>query len=118
MARIKEGSGVPVAESSMMTVIEPASKKINATQDAEQTNLHEMTSSMPVTVRSGSSVPINKRRGYMYNEASGKLERVIRKRKRKTASQLEELALAFDTNPHWTKETLLNIATRTSLTEA
>ena len=46
------------------------------------------------------------------------MERVIRKRKRKTAMQLEELALAFDSNPHWTKETLLNIATKTNLTEA
>ena len=46
------------------------------------------------------------------------MERVIRKRKRKTASQLEELATAFDTDPHWSKETLLEIATKTNLTEA
>ena len=78
-----------------------------------------MTPSAGVTIKSAaSSVPHTKRRGYMYNEVSGQMERVIRKRKRKTAMQLEELALAFDTNPHWTKETLLNIATKTNLTEA
>jgi hypothetical protein len=46
----------------------------------------------------------------MYNETSGQLERVIRKRKRKTAPQLEELVTAFETEPHWSKETLLTIA--------
>lgn len=59
-----------------------------------------------------------KRRGYMFNEANGQMERVIRKRKRKSVNQLEELALAFDTDPHWSKETLFQIATKTSLTEA
>jgi len=51
-----------------------------------------------------------KRRGYMFNEANGQMERVIRKRKRKSVNQLEELALAFDTDPHWSKETLFQIA--------
>ena len=68
---------------------------------------------MPVT-----SGHIPKRRGYMYNEANGVMERVIRKRKRKSVTQLEELANAFDADPHWTKEMLLNIATKTNLTEA
>jgi len=54
----------------------------------------------------------------MYNEVSGQMERVIRKRKRKSAGQLEELVHAFETDPHWTKEMLLEIATKTSLTEA
>lgn len=62
--------------------------------------------------------PIPGRRGYMYNEANGQMVRVIRKRKRKTPSQLEELANAFAEDPHWTKETLLEIATATQLTEA
>ena len=69
-------------------------------------------------VNSGQSVNNPKRRGYVFNEVSGQMERVIRKRKRKTASQLEELANAFDTDPHWSKETLLEIATKTNLTEA
>ena len=59
-----------------------------------------------------------KKRGYMFNEASGQLERVIRKRKRKTTFQLEELANAFDAEPHWTKEMLAEIAIKTELTEA
>jgi len=46
----------------------------------------------------------------MFNEANGQMERVIRKRKRKSVNQLEELALAFDTDPHWSKETLFQIA--------
>jgi hypothetical protein len=54
----------------------------------------------------------------MFNEANGQMERVIRKRKRKSVNQLEELALAFDTDPHWSKESLYEIATKTSLTEA
>ena len=59
-----------------------------------------------------------KKRGYMFNEASGQLERVIRKRKRKTTFQLEELAGAFDNDPHWSKEMLAEIAIKTDLTEA
>jgi len=46
------------------------------------------------------------------------MERVIRKRKRKTANQLEELQGAFELDPHWTKEMLLDISTKTFLTEA
>ena len=60
----------------------------------------------------------NKRRSYAFNESSGQMERIIRKRKRKTTSQLEELASAFDTEPHWSKETLAEISRKTSLTEA
>ena len=46
------------------------------------------------------------------------MERVIRKRKRKTPSQLEELESAFTKEPYWSKERLLEIATKTNLTEA
>lgn len=46
------------------------------------------------------------------------MERVIRKRKRKTTTQLEDLANAFDTEPHWSKETLAEISKKTNLTEA
>lgn len=46
------------------------------------------------------------------------MERVIRKRKRKTANQLEELQGAFELDPHWTKEMLLDISMKTFLTEA
>jgi len=55
---------------------------------------------------------------YTFNESSGQMERIIRKRKRKTTSQLEELAGSFDTEPHWSKETLAEIAVKTGLTEA
>ena len=43
---------------------------------------------------------------------------MIRKRKRKTPNQLNELASYFNADPHWSKETLLAIALRTGLTEA
>jgi len=46
------------------------------------------------------------------------MERLIRKRKRKTTDQLDQLVAEFDKNPHWSKETLLMIAKKTSLTEA
>ena len=60
----------------------------------------------------------SKRRSFVFNEESGQYERVIRKRKRKTPYQLNELASQFNADPHWSKETLLSIALRTGLTEA
>ena len=54
----------------------------------------------------------------MLNPETGEVERVIRKRMRKTQNQLRLLNEEFESNPHWTKETLLRIAERTSLTEA
>lgn len=54
----------------------------------------------------------------MLNIETGEIERVIRKRKRKTGDQLKELLGEFDKNPHWSKETLLKIAEETGLTEA
>ena len=69
-------------------------------------------------MHSGTTLNNSKRRGYVLNEANGQLERVIRKRKRKSATQLEELANAFESDPHWSKETLFEIATKTELTEA
>ena len=69
-------------------------------------------------IQNCSSIHKNKRRSYAFNETSGQMERIIRKRKRKTTSQLEELASAFDTEPHWSKETLAEISKKTSLTEA
>ena len=62
--------------------------------------------------------PCSKRRSYVFNEENGQYERVIRKRKRKTPNQLNELASHFNADPHWSKETLLAIALRTGLTEA
>ena len=59
-----------------------------------------------------------KKRGHVFNEVSGKFEKVIRKRKRKTTTQLEELINAFETDPHWTKEMLAEIASKTTLSEA
>lgn len=60
----------------------------------------------------------NRRRSYILDETTGQMERVIRKRKRKTPQQLEELNREFEREPHWSKDTLLEIAQRTNLTEA
>lgn len=84
----------------------------------EESQMEAASSSVCNTMHSGTTLNNSKRRGYIFNEVNGQLERVIRKRKRKTAIQLEELASAFDTEPHWSKETLLEIATKTGLTEA
>ena len=59
-----------------------------------------------------------KRRGYIFNNETGQMERLIRKRKRKTTDQLDQLLAEFEKNPHWSKETLLMIAKKTLLTEA
>ena len=59
-----------------------------------------------------------KRRGYMFNTETGKSERVVRRRKRKTGTQLETLNEQFDFNPHWSKETLYMISEKTGLTMA
>lgn len=66
----------------------PASCLLNTTQQSVQT------------------LDYPRRRNVMFNETSGKLERIIRKRKRKTPSQLDDLGNSFDYDPHWTKETL------------
>ena len=54
----------------------------------------------------------------MYNPETKQYERIIRKRKRKTGDQLKELFSYFKANPHWSKETLLQISNKTGLTEA
>lgn len=86
-------------------------------QISQQTN-EVASSSVCNTMQSGSAIHKSKRRSYTFNESSGQMERVIRKRKRKTTNQLEDLANAFDTEPHWSKETLAEISKNTSLTEA
>jgi hypothetical protein len=45
------------------------------------------------------------------------LDRIIRRRKRKTSEQLRSLNNQFDSNPHWSKETLQLVSKRTGLTE-
>ena len=57
-----------------------------------------------------------KRRNHFFNETSGQVEKIVHKRKRKTNEQLDELASAFDLEPHWSKETLENICLKTNLT--
>lgn len=57
------------------------------------------------------------RRGYVLNEETGRLERIIRKRKRKSGDQLQHLNSQFDANPHWSKETLLALSKQTGLSE-
>jgi len=78
-----------------------------------------MNSSMNRSLHSSAAaLKIPKKRGHVFNEESGVLERVIRKRKRKSTFQLEELSGAFDRDPHWTKEMLAEISVITVLTEA
>ena len=57
-------------------------------------------------------------RSYVLDEATGRYERIIRKRMRKTATQLSELVTVFEADPRWSKETLYHIAMKTGLTEA
>jgi hypothetical protein len=60
------------------------------------------------------AVPQQKR-GYYLNE--GKLERIVRKRKRKSTDQLSYLNYQFDVDPHWSKETLAHLTSLTGLSE-
>ena len=91
-------------------------KKVRDVELSSQLTGEVATSS---NMQSGSAtVHKNKRRSYAFNESSGQMERIIRKRKRKTTGQLEELTNAFDTEPHWSKETLAEISIKTGLTEA
>ena len=49
---------------------------------------------------------------------NGQLQKVIRKRKRKSQDQLKILMREFDKNPNWSKETLLEVSRKTGLSEA
>ncbi len=55
------------------------------------------------------------KRGYYLNE--GKLERIVRKRKRKSTDQLSYLNYQFEVDPHWSKEILHNLTLVTGLSE-
>jgi len=59
----------------------------------------------------------SRRRGYMFNTETGKSERVVRRRNRKTGTQLEILNFEFDFNPHWSKESIQMISAKTGLSE-
>ena len=59
----------------------------------------------------------NNNRSYIIHE-NGNLERIIRKRKRKSGDQLKTLMREFDRNPNWSKETLLEVSRKTGLSEA
>jgi hypothetical protein len=52
------------------------------------------------------------------SESQQNLERIIRKRKRKSTDQLKILMREFDKNPNWSKETLLEVSKKTGLSEA
>ena len=45
-------------------------------------------------------------------------ERQIRKRKRKSGNQLQQLLQEFKANPTWTKEVVLEVSKKTGLSEA
>jgi len=53
-----------------------------------------------------------------YEGDSSNMERIIRKRKRKSTDQLKILMREFDRNPNWSKETLLEVSRKTGLSEA
>jgi Homeodomain len=57
-------------------------------------------------------------RQYIANGDSQNMERIIRKRKRKSTDQLKILMREFDKNPNWSKETLLEVSRKTGLSEA
>lgn len=59
-----------------------------------------------------------RKRGYFYNAKTCQMERIIRKRMRKTGNQLQLLLSEFENDPHWTKETLQALSNDTRLTEA
>ena len=73
----------------------------------------------PRSLHHGNSMNSQKpaQRNYMINE-HGQLERVIRKRKRKSSDQLKTLMREFERNPGWSKETLLEVSKKTGLSEA
>jgi hypothetical protein len=52
------------------------------------------------------------------SDSQANLERIIRKRKRKSTDQLKILMREFDKNPNWSKETLLEVSRKTGLSEA
>jgi len=54
---------------------------------------------------------------YTIND-NGQLERIIRKRKRKSGDQLKTLVREFEKNPNWSKESLLEISKKSGLSEA
>jgi len=53
-----------------------------------------------------------------YDSENANMERIIRKRKRKSTDQLKILMREFDRNPNWSKETLLDVSRKTGLSEA
>ena len=57
-----------------------------------------------------------RRKNYFFNKATGKVEKIVHKRNRKTKEQLGYLLSAFEEEPHWSKYTLEKIAERTNLT--
>ena len=73
---------------------------------------------MPIPGKSSKTqLQPNPRRGYFINEETGRVERIIRKRKRKSGDQLEHLNSQFNLEPHWTKDTLLALSEQTGLSE-
>ncbi len=77
----------------------------------------------PLFLKKSVSEPVSKlakdttRSGFVMGD-NGVLERVIRKRKRKSGDQLKTLMREFDNNPNWSKETLLEVSRKTGLSEA
>ena len=72
--------------SKMKSVICLATEATNKGQDTHPPFLDNASSSVCNTIQSGSAVHKNKRRSYTFNESSGQMERIIRKRKRKTTN--------------------------------
>lgn len=60
----------------------------------------------------------SKKHQIRYDSENANMERIIRKRKRKSTDQLKILMREFDRNPNWSKETLLDVSRKTGLSEA
>ena len=50
--------------------------------------------------------------------AANKGEKIIKRRKRKSRTQMDFLAREFERDPEWTKERLLELSRQTGLSEA
>jgi len=88
-------------------------------EDDEQ-ELNDMDRKNLITKKMGPNFQPNKNligRSYIIND-TGHYERIIRKRKRKSSDQLKTLMREFERNPNWSKETLLDVARKTGLSEA
>ena len=58
-----------------------------------------------------------RRTGYVVDPVTGAMTKIIRRRKRKSAVQMDELTRQFEENPKWSKDTLNMLSIATGLSE-